>query len=114
MQKDPKIIDEAYEFFVKILIPSILAISVKVAVQIKNEGLNYTRAFISFIAGIGCAYFFYPIIEESANKTYIPLLVGITAISGEKIAEWLVYKFKVDIFLGALADFVVDRFRSKK
>lgn len=114
MQKDPRLIDEAYEFLFKILIPAFVAVSIKVAIQIKNEGVNYTRIIISFIAGIGCAYFSFPLIETYTSKEYLSIMIGIVAISGEKITEWFVYKFKVDVFLGALADFLLDKIRSKK
>lgn len=114
MQKDPRIIDEVYQFLFKILIPAFIAVSIKVAIQIKNEGVNYTRIIISFIAGIGCAYFSFPLIETYTSKEYLSIMIGIVAISGEKITEWFVYKFKVDVFLGALADFLLDKIRSKK
>ena len=114
MQKDPKIIDEAYQFLFKILIPAMVAISIKVAIQIKNEGVNYTRIIISFVAGIGCAYFAHPLIVSYTSEEYVAILIGVVAISGEKITEWIVYKFKVDILLGAFADFLLERFKSKK
>ena len=114
MQKQIDYITEFYEFFLKVLLPVVAAISIKVAVQIKNEGVNYTRIIISFVSGLGCAYLFFPLIEKNIEKDYFPLLIGLIAISGEKITEWVVYKFKVDVFLSTLAEFLLDKIKPKK
>jgi len=114
MQKNPHLFEEAYEFLFKIMIPAFVGIAAKVAIQMKNEKLSIGRVVISFIAGVSCAYFAFPLIENISSKEYLPAFVGLTAISGEKITEWVVYKFKIDIFLGAFADFLLDKIRNKK
>ena len=91
-EKDPTILEELSTFFFKIFIPAFIAISVKVATQIKQEKMNFSRILISFVAGIGCAYFVFPFVEGK----WTPLIVGVVAMSGEKIAEFIIYKWDVD------------------
>ena len=57
--------------------------------------MNFSRIIISFIVGIGCAYFIFPFVEGK----WTPLIVGVVAMSGEKIAEFIIYKWDVDNFL---------------
>ena len=114
MQRDPKVVNELYEFLFKIMIPALVGIAAKVAIQMKNEKLSIGRVIISFVAGIACAYFAYPFIENYAYKQYMPALVGLSAISGEKITEWAVYKFRVDVFFGVIVDAILEKIRGKK
>lgn len=86
------------EFFFKIFIPAFVAISIKIATQFKKEKMNFTRVLISFIVGIGCAYFIFPFVEGR----WTPLIVGVVAMSGERIAEFIIYKWDIDTFLKTL------------
>ena len=92
LEKDPTILEELSTFFFKIFIPAFIAISVKVATQVKQEKMNFSRILISFIAGMGCAYFVFPFVEGD----WTPLIVGVVAMSGEKIAEFIIYKWDID------------------
>jgi hypothetical protein len=92
LEKDPTILEELSTFFFKIFIPAFIAISVKVATQVKQEKMSFSRILISFVAGIGCAYFVFPFVEGK----WTPLIVGVVAMSGEKIAEFIIYKWDVD------------------
>ena len=98
LEKDPTIFEQLSTFFFKIFIPAFIAISVKVATQIKQEKMNFSRILISFVAGIGCAYFVFPFVEGK----WTPLIVGVVAMSGEKIAEFIIYKWDVDKVLKTL------------
>ena len=92
LEKDPTIFEQLSTFFFKIFIPAFIAISVKVATQVKQEKMSFSRILISFVAGIGCAYFVFPFVEGK----WTPLIVGVVAMSGEKIAEFIIYKWDVD------------------
>ena len=98
LEKDPTIFEQLSTFFFKIFIPAFIAISVKVATQIKQEKMNFSRILISFVAGIGCAYFVFPFVEGK----WTPLIVGVVAMSGEKIAEFIIYKWDVDKVIKSL------------
>jgi len=96
--KDLPFFDQLIEFFVKIFVPAFVAISVKVATQIKHEKMNLTRILISFVSGVGCAYFVFPFVHGQ----WTPLIIGVVAMSGEKITEFIVYKWDVDSFLKSM------------
>tara|TARA_R110002072_G_C7898830_1_gene529443 strand:+ start:489 stop:812 length:324 start_codon:yes stop_codon:yes gene_type:complete len=98
IEKDATIIEEFSTFFFKIFIPAFIAISIKIATQIKKEKMNFSRVLISFIVGIGCAYFIFPFVEGK----WTPLIVGVVAMSGEKIAEFIIYKWDIDTVLRTL------------
>lgn len=90
---------ECNAFFIKIVVPAVVGISIKLATQIKREEITFIRVVLSFITGIGCAYFIYPFLDESK---YMPLIIGVVSISGEKIMEFLIYKWNIDFFLTSL------------
>ncbi len=98
LDKEPTILEELSTFFFKIFIPAFVEISIKIATQIKKEKMNFGRIVISFIVGIGCAYFIFPFVEGK----WTPLIVGVVAMSGEKIAEFIIYKWDIDTVLKTL------------
>lgn len=97
-----KEMDDLKTWLVKILLPSLVAISIKLAVEAR-EGISWFNVITSFITGVGSAYLFsQPVIVHFAEQ-YQPIAIGIIAISGEKIGLWLVYKLNVEsLFLGFL------------
>lgn len=99
IEKEPNIWVELNTFLIKILIPAVVGISIKLATQIKKEKMTFFRVILSFITGIGCAYFVYPFLGDTK---YMPLIIGIVSISGEKIMEFVIYKWNIDFFLTSL------------
>lgn len=95
-------------FFSKMVIPSLVALSMKVAIMTKHQKVSWFDVVVSFISGIGTTYLLSGMIMRFSIE-WIPLLAAITAISGEKIATYFVYRFKVEELL---SDFI-KRFTSK-
>jgi hypothetical protein len=108
IEKYSDIVEQILNFFFKIFIPSFVAISIKIATQVKREKLTFLRVVMSFIIGVGCAYFIYPFAENSLSEEYLPLIVGVVSISGEKISEFIIYKWKIDDFLTSLLDLTIQ------
>jgi hypothetical protein len=104
VEKYNDITEQVLNFFFKIFIPSFVAISIKIATQVKKEKLTFMRVIMSFIIGIGCAYFIFPFADNHVKQEYIPLLVGMVSISGEKISEYIIYKWNIDFFLTSIID----------
>ena len=98
------ITEQVLNFFFKIFIPSFVAISIKIATQVKKEKITFMRVIMSFIIGIGCAYFVFPFADNTVKNEYVPLLVGMVSISGEKISEYVIYKWNIDFFLTSIID----------
>ena len=97
-----------YQFLTKILIPAIIGISLKVAVQMKRTKLSFLNVLLSFITGICTAWMFSGIIHSNVPTDYQPVSIAIIAISGEKIGDWLVYKLRIDDFLSAIIDAIKE------
>lgn len=114
VEKEPNFIESIWEFLSKIFLPFFVGISIKVAIQIKREKMKLSRVLISFVAGLGCCYFVYTFIREDLDKPYVPFLIGMVAMSGEKIAEYVIYKWDVDRLFGAFLNFVISQLKPKK
>ncbi len=91
-------------FFLKILAPSLVAISVKLAVQSTRRKITIFEVMVSFVTGIGCAYLFSGLIIDNFSTNWQTIYIAIIAISGEKIGAWLTYKFNVEEILTTLLD----------
>lgn len=97
-----------YQFLTKILIPAIIGISLKVAVQMKRTKLSFLNVLLSFITGICTAWMFSGLIHNNVPSDYQSISIAILAISGEKIGDWIVYKLRVDDFLTAVFDAIKE------
>lgn len=95
---------EMKAFFLKILLPALVAVSIKIAIQSKSKSVSILQVIISFVTGIGCAYLFSGIIMDNFSAAWIPVYIAVTAISGEKIGSWMVYKFNVEELLSTLLE----------
>jgi hypothetical protein len=97
-----KIDNEVKSFFVKVIIPALIAISVKLAVQHKKESVTVFSVLCSFITGLGSVYLFSDLIMEYFSKEWVSVVIGMIAISGEKIGAWMTYKMNVEAILDNL------------
>lgn len=91
-------------FCLKIFLPALVAVSIKIAIQSKNKSVSVLQIIISFVTGIGSAYLFSGIILENFSSSWATIYIAVTAISGEKIGQWLVYKFNVEELLAMLLE----------
>jgi hypothetical protein len=102
--------EDLRSWILKILLPALVAISIKLAVQSKQGAMSWFNVITSFVCGIGSAYLASDLVTSSINPHYVPLVIAVIAISGEKIGFWLVYKFNVESFMEG----VMDKFKSKQ
>jgi hypothetical protein len=92
--------EELKAWSVKFLLPSLVAISIKLAVQSRN-GISWFNVTTSIVTAIGSAYLFGPIVVPYLPEHWHNAAVASVAISGEKIGFWLVYKLNVENVLKA-------------
>lgn len=95
---------EWINFLIKVGIPATIGISIKLAVQSKRERMTLFRIVLSFVTGVGCAYLAYPMLLHNASENYLPMLIAVVSISGEKISEYVIYKWNLDYFLTSIID----------
>jgi hypothetical protein len=97
-------------WLVKILLPSLVAISIKLAIQSKKKSVTWFNVITSFIIGIGSAYLCSDLVISTISHDYVPIAIAIITISGEKIGFWLVYKMNVENILEGL----LEKIKNKK
>lgn len=99
---------DLYQFLTKVLIPAFVGISLKLAVQMKRTKLSFLNVSLSFITGICVAWLLSNPVKLYVPQDYQAVSIAIIAISGEKIGDFLVYKFRIDDFLGAIVEAVKE------
>ncbi len=105
--------NEVINLFIKIIIPAIVAIGIKVAIEMKHTRITIFSALSSLMIGVGCAFLSAGIISANVGEEAQPIVIGIVAIVGDKIAFWLIYKFNFDKIGAALSDLIVNFIKKK-
>lgn len=90
--------------FVKILIPALVAVSIKIAITSRKSRMSVFAIISSIVVGVGSAYLFSGLVQSTFSEEVQPLVTALIAISGDKIAGWLIYRFNVDSFIQTLVE----------
>ncbi len=101
---------EAYQFFVKILFPAFLAVGLKIAIEMKKTKTKVTalNVFLSMTIGVSGAYICSDWVRSYFDDDSVSIVIALIAILSDKIGEFLIYKFNVDLFLTALIESFFD------
>jgi hypothetical protein len=99
-----KIDEEVKAFIFKIIIPALVAVSVKLAVMAKNNKITWFQAISSIVSGLGAAYLSGSLVMQYTSPNSTPLVIAAIAISGEKIGHFFIYKFHVEEVLRSVLD----------
>lgn len=100
--------DELRELIVKILIPSLIGISIKLALKIREGRLSFFNACTSVVIGIGFAYLFGGIVLSYFSERWAPAIIAAITMTGEKIAYWVIYRFDFDV----IGDAFIERLKN--
>src|SRR5690606_12611620 len=109
-----KIPEEIENLLIKIIIPALVAISIKLAVQSRQGKMSLFTTITSIIVGVGCAYLSSGWVLKTFSDETMPIAVGVITIAGEKIAYWLIFKFNFDIIGDAFIDFLINKYKGKQ
>ncbi len=101
------------DFFMKVMVPAIVALSISIAIRIQRETVKVTNVILSFIIGIGCAYLFGDLILASFSKEWSPVVIGVVSITGNDAGRWLIYKFEFDVIGDAFVRWIISKFKKK-
>lgn len=104
MIEKPEPIEECIAFFFKVIMPSIMGVSVQIATRIKREKITPFRIFLAYVVGVSLSCLSYPVVEDAVGTRYVPLIIGIIAITGNNVAEFLIYKLDIDGFLTSIIE----------
>lgn len=100
-----KIGEEIENLLVKVLIPALVAISIKIAIVSRKQSMTVFNVVASIVVGVGCAYLFSGLVMRNFSDDMIPLVIAIITITGEKIGNWIIYRLNVDKLIDALIDY---------
>lgn len=102
-----KLDEELRTFLLKIIIPALVAVSIKLAIMSQRVKISLFNILSSFVIGVGTAYISGDIILHTVNETYVPLVISVVALTGEKISYWLLYTFKVDKLAVSALEYII-------
>lgn len=99
-----------FQFFVKILIPALFGVGIKIAIEMKKDRskISFFNVCASMFLGVAGAVISSSLVQRNFEADYIPVVIAFIAIITDKIAEYVIYKLNVDIFLSALFDGLFD------
>ena len=106
-----KIDNEMKTFIAKIILPALIAISIKLAIAHKRNRVSLIMVVCSLITGIGAAYLSSDIVLHTVDVQFIPAVIALISITSEKVAYWLMYKFNIDGVLNDLVQVLLTRFK---
>ena len=96
--------EEVKNLFIKVLIPALIGVSIRLAITSKKQTMSVFNIIASVVVGCGVAWLFSGIIMDNFSEQFQPLIIALMAISGEKIATWVIYKWNVDKLIDSLID----------
>jgi hypothetical protein len=99
-----KLSEELRTLLIKILIPALVAVSIKIAITSRKNPMTLFNVITSIVIGVGSAYLFSGLVINNFSDEWVPLMIALVTISGEKIGNWLIYKFNIDLFIEALIE----------
>ncbi len=86
---------EIKTWFLKIILPALVAVAIKLKVQSKHEKITLVSVICSFVSGVGSAYLFADYVMTNFSHQWQPLIIALVAISGEKIGYYLIYDINI-------------------
>ena len=98
--------NEFYIFLVKFIFPAFVAVGIKLAIEMKknNSRISWFNVALSMIIGVGGAWLSSGIVQKLIDLEYIPVVIAVIAIISEKIGEFFIYRFNVDIYITSIID----------
>lgn len=108
-------VDKHYEVIIKVIIPAMIGVMIQLAVEIKKKGkkISLINTITGFIVGVGSCWLAKDVIQSYFHSDWQPIAFASLAIVSEKIVIYLMYEFNVDIFITALLEKTLEKFKNK-
>jgi uncharacterized membrane protein YczE len=101
-------------FFVKYIpIPALIAIFIKISVQVKRKTATWLGSLVSLFIGVGVASLANAFVKQHTSENLYPIAIGFIAIMSEKTIEYLMFKADVDKALSAIGNSITDWIKRK-
>lgn len=108
-----KVDAEMKTFLIKIILPAAVAVSMGIAIRSRKEKVSAFNIIASFIIGIGGAYLTGDIVLSAFAHEYVPLVIGIIALVGEKFAYFFLFTLKVDRLAVSFLEWILGLIKLK-
>ncbi len=108
-----KLDDELRTFLLKIIGPALVAVSIKLAIMSQRTKITRVNVVCSFIIGVGSAYLSGDIVLKTLPIDYVPLVISVIALTGEKVSSWLLFNFKVDKIMVDFMQYLIGIIKKK-
>lgn len=102
--------DDMVAFLIKFLPTALLGVGVGVAVKMKKEKVTIMNVITSIFIGVAVAWIFSGFIYDISDHRWHSPLIAVVAISGEKIAEYFIYKWDIEGFMKQAMNAIQDFF----
>lgn len=103
--------EKVVNFFMKVILVAAVAMSVKIAIQMKKEKVTLLNIILSIVIGIGVAALTGNLVLENFSPSWSPIVIAAITLVGEKIGNWLVYQFNVDSYMQDLVDWLSKKYK---
>lgn len=115
MQKEQnELFEQIIAFCVKyISIPALIAIFIKIAVQVKKKQATILGAIVSLLTGLGMAYIAKGFVEANIAKTLQPITFAFIGIMADKTAEYFITRADVNKFFDTIGTEIINWVKRK-
>jgi len=99
-----KFINNEYtQFFVKFIIPAILGVGMKIAIEMKKNKakISLINVCLSMFVGVAGAYISSGLVSSEIPVKFQAIAIAFIAIISDKVAEYIIYRLNIDGFLTA-------------
>lgn len=101
-------------FFVKYIpVPALIAIFIKISVQVKRKTATWLGSLVSLFIGVGAASLVSGFVKEHTSENFYPIAIGFIAIMSEKTIEYLMFKANVDKFFNVVGVSITEWIKRK-
>lgn len=103
--------EKVLNFFIQVVLTALIAMSVKIAIQMKHEKVSLLNVILSFVVGMGVAILSGNLVLDKFSPSSAPIIIAAIALVGEKVGFWLIYKFNVDAVMQGFIDFLIKKYK---
>jgi len=89
-----------------------IAVTLRLIVESKKNKITLINIVLSFVSALGISWIFYPVILEYVKPVFHSIAIGVIVLTGDKIVSYMIYKFKVDLFLTFIADWALNKLKA--
>lgn len=112
-------VDDLFHFFTKILIPALLGVGTKIAIEMRSNKtkISFINVLLSLFIGVSGAYVSSDFVQDEFGAKYHAMVIAFIAIVSDKIAEYIIYRLNIDAFLtmffNSIYDAISNNFKKK-